>query len=153
MPGDTIGEMQFWSTFGRYLHWAVEFLWVPPFVYGTIALLVALPLAIWQSWTSIRHNWKPKHWLMFLQFVFFPAELAVAVLGTVPSIPWPRQQPHSWATMFDAGLSWGCLLFGAFCVWRMKGLRAIALLTLLWAQWLMQGAGLIAASALSSIWP
>ena len=48
---------------------------------------------------------------------------------------------------------WGCLLFGAFCVWRMKGLRGIALLTLLWAQWLMQGAGLIAASALSGIWP
>ena len=107
MPSDTIGEMQFWSTFGRYLHWAVEFLWVPPFVFGTIALLVALPLTIWPSWTSIRHNWEPKHWLMFLQFVFFPAELAVAVLGTVPSIPWPRQQPHSWATMSDAGLSLG----------------------------------------------
>ena len=75
MPSDTIGEMQFWSTFARYLDWAVEFLWVPPFVYGTIALLVALPLTIWKSWTSIRHNWKPKHWLMFLQFVFFPGRI------------------------------------------------------------------------------
>jgi hypothetical protein len=144
--------MQFWPTFTRYLQWSLGFLWMIPFRFVTIALLIALPLSLWFSRHSLR-DWKPVHWILFLQFALVPTQLAIAVLGAVPAVPWPRQEPHAWATLASTIVSWRCLLFGVACVWRMKGLRRVAIIALLSCQWLMQGVGIISVSALTGVWP
>ena len=144
---------QFFSDFRLFSEWATEFLMIPPFVFVTAGLFVALCLALWFSRSRLRSSWKPSYAVVLLQFVGFPILIAVAVLGRVEAIPWPRQQPHTWAIWASEITFWGTMLFGTICIWRMKPLRGIAICIFLVCQWLMQGAGMIAGSALSGVWP
>jgi hypothetical protein len=131
----------------------LQFLIMPPFVVGSALLAFLLVATFWLSRSRIKEHWSATYWLVFLQFLAFPALTAVSVLGAVEAIPWPRQQPHTWAVWTSGVVFWGCVAYGAFCVWRMKHLRGIAVVLFLCCQWLMQGAAVISSSALSGIWP
>ena len=145
--------MQFWYGFIRYSQWALEFLLVPPFIFVTVALGLAAAITIFLSWKSLRPNWKRWHWTIFLQFLAIPLVLAVAVFGTVPVPASIDHRPPRWAEICVEILSWGSLLFGVVCIWRMKGLRGMATVSLLCCQWILQGALLIASSATTGVWP
>ena len=145
--------MQFWYGFIRYLHWALEFLLVPPFIFVTVALGLAAAITIFLSWKSLRPNWKRWHWAIFLQFLAIPLVLTVAVFGTVPEPTPLNQPPPRGSEICIEILSWGSLLFGVVCIWRMKGLRGMATVSLLCCQWILQGALLIASSATTGVWP
>jgi hypothetical protein len=145
--------MVFWSNFKVFVTWSTEFLFTPPFVIVTAILIGTSILTRWLGRRRLKQNWTSWHWLVFLQFLGFPTLVAIAVLGRVDAIPWPRQQPHMWAVWTSELVFWGCMAFGALCIWKMKHLGALAVVLFLWCQWLMQGAGFITSSALSGVWP
>src|SRR5437879_3469378 len=126
--------MLFWSNFKVFVTWSTEFLFTPPFLVVTAILIAASILTLWLNRHSIKEHWSSWYWLNFFQFLGFPLLLAIAVLGRVDSIPWPRQQPHPWAVWSSEFVFWACLAFGAACIWKMKRLRGLAIVLFLWSQ-------------------
>lgn len=140
--------MAFWT----YLRWSLEFLCVPPFVYGTVVLVVSLIASAIRQRPFNKPIWKQTYTIVILQFLFFPAVLAVAVLGRVD---W--QQPHFpgpnyWGLRAEDLFDLGSLILGIYWVWRMKGLRWFALSLAILQLWLLAAAGFIAAMSLTGTW-
>ena len=144
---------QFWHDFRTFAGWAMEFLTITPLVFVTFILLAASVLTLWRTHRSIREHWIAPYSFVFFQYMAFPAMIAIAVLGQVRPIAWPRQQPHGWAIWSSELIFWGCVCYGAVCIWKLKHIRGLAVIVFLWCQWLMQGAGIITSCALSGIWP
>jgi len=138
-----------------YMKWSLEFLVAMPFGIVTASLAVSVILSLF----SMAHNGKLPllrrpllWWLLLLQFVCFPLTLAVAVAGRVPPIPWPRQEPDRWAIISSNAIVVLSIACAALAVFKMKGQRwfvSAALLQL----WFLQGAGIVAASSLTGVWP
>jgi hypothetical protein len=142
----------FWS----YLKWSLEFLVAPPLGIVTACLLTSVVLSLFFVARSGKLSTLKKPllwWLFLLQFVCFPLTLIVAVLGRVPSIPWPRQEPHRWAIVSSNAIVVISMASGVAAVVIMKGQRWFVTSVALLQLWALEGAGLIAASSLTGVWP
>jgi hypothetical protein len=142
----------FWLTFWTYLRWSLEFLYAPPFVYGTLLFGLSLIASVIRQRPFHKPIWKQTYAIVVLQFLFFPAVLTLAVLGRVD---W--QQPHFpgpnyWALRAEDLIDFGSLILGGYWVWRMKGLRWFALSLVILQLWLLVAAGFIAAMSLTGTW-
>jgi hypothetical protein len=113
----------------------------------TLGLSAAAFIILWREWAAILQQWEPLHWLMLVQFAAIPALLTVAVLGTALANPAAHQEPHKWASRSSEIIWWSSLLFGFACIWRMKGLRTLATVAVLWCQWIMLAVVVSAATA------
>jgi hypothetical protein len=68
--------------------------------------------------------WKPYHWLVLTQCLFFAAAIAVGVLGASPTTnPTIPHHPSRTATLWLNVLDYSSLASCAFWIWRMKGFR------------------------------
>jgi hypothetical protein len=108
----------------RFSGWALEFMAVRPF--SIISALVVVSLI----WAALRqrpfHNqlWKPSHWLVLSQLLFFPAAIALGALWPNPTInPAIHHPPNRSAILCLNVLLYGSLASCAFWIWRMKSFR------------------------------
>jgi hypothetical protein len=143
---------QFWLWFWIYLRWSLEFLYMPPFAYGTLLLGLNFIASVIRQRPFSKPIWKKAYSIAILQFLFFPATLAVAVLGRVD---W--QQPHfpgpnKWGLRAEDVFAFCSLIVSGYCVWRMKGLRWFALSLAMLQLWLLAAANFIAGMSLSGTW-
>jgi hypothetical protein len=142
----------FWLALRTYLRWSLEFLYTPPFAYGTLSLgLIFIGSVICQRPFS-KPIWQQTYFIVVLQFLFFPATLAMAVLGRVD---W--QQPHfpgpnKWGLRAEDVFALGSLIVNIYWVWRMKGLRWFAVSLAMLQLWLLAAANFVAAMSLTGTW-
>jgi len=144
--------VQFWLTFWTYLLWSLEFLYVPPLAYGTLLLGLSFIASVIRQRPFSKPIWKTNYSIVLLQFLFFPATLAVAVLGRVDWQQVPFPGPNAWGLRAEYVFALGSLIVGGYCVWRMKGLRWFALSLAMLQLWLLAAANLIAAMSLTGNW-
>jgi hypothetical protein len=142
----------FWMAFWTYLRWSLEFLYVPPFLYGTVVLALSLIASAIRQRPFNKPIWKQTYTIVILQFLFFPAVLTVAVVGQVD---W--QQPHFpgpnyWGLRAEDLFDLGSLILGVYWVRRMKGLRWFALSLAILQLWLLAVASFIASMSLTGTW-
>jgi len=139
-----------------YTKWSLEFLIAPPFAFVTAGLALSLVLSLIfmarnEKLSLLR---RPMLWLLVvLQFVCFPLTLVIAVAGRVPAVAWPRQEPHQWAIVSSNVIVVVSIVCGAVAVFKMKGQRWFVTSMALLQLWALQGAGVIAASSLTGVWP
>jgi hypothetical protein len=142
----------FWLTFWTYVRWSLEFLYRPPFIYGTFLLGLNFAASVTRQRPFRTPIWKQTYSVIIVQFLFFPAALAVAVIGRVD---W--QQPHSsgpnhWALQAENAFAIGSLIVSGYWAWRMKGLRWFAVSLALLQLWLLAAANFIAGMSLTGDW-
>jgi hypothetical protein len=136
--------------FWAYLWWSIEFLYVPPFAYGTVLVGVSLiASAIYQRPFS-ETKWRQTYSLVVLQFLFFPSTVAVAALGGVGFSPLVK--PNYLGLRVEDAFVIGSLAVGACWIWRMRGLRWFATCLVMLQLWLLAGAYFIAGMALTGRW-
>ena len=142
----------YWS----YLKWSLEFLITPPFGLVTACLGISV---VFSLFSMVRHRKLPLlrrpllWWLFLLQLLCFPLTLMVAIVGRVPAMPWPRQEPHQWAIISSNAIVVFSIACGALAVFKMKGQRWFVTSVALLQLWSLEGAGVIAASSLTGVWP
>ena len=118
---------QFWSTFWGFLGWSLEFLFVPPLAYGTLLLGLSFIASVIRQRPFSKPIWKKTYSIAVLQFLFFTATLAVAVLGRVDWQQFHFPGPNKWGLRAEYVFAVGSLIVSGYWVWRMKGLRWFAL--------------------------
>ena len=143
-----------WVGFWKYSQWSLEFVFVWPMSLVTVAIMVNLAVALIRKWPFRRDRWEKAYWLSFANFLFFPAIIAVAVIGTVavPIGDAPPPKLNTLAVWTSNGMFFASFLLGVYWVYRMKGLRWFALGLLIVQQWILCGAAFVAAMALSGTW-
>jgi hypothetical protein len=142
----------FWLTFWTYLRWSLEFLYEPPFAYGTLLLVLNFIASVIRQRPFQKPIWRQTYFIVVLQFLFFPAVLAVAVLGRVD---WQKPHfpgPNYWGLRAEDFCDLGSLILSVYWVSRMKGLRWFALSLAILQLWLLAAAGFIAAMSLTGTW-
>lgn len=142
----------FWFTLWTYFRWSLEFLYTPPFVYGSLLLGLSFTASVIFQRPFSKPIWKRTYSIVVMQFLFFPATLAVAVLGRVD---W--QQPHfpgpnKWGLRAEDVFALSSLIVSGYCVWKMKGLRWFALSLAMLQLWLLAAANFIAGMSLTGTW-
>lgn len=142
----------FWFTLWTYFRWSLEFLYTPPFVYGSLLLGLSFIASVIFQRPFSKPIWKRTYSIVVMQFLFFPATLAVAVLGRVD---W--QQPHfpgpnKWGLRAGDVFALSSLIVSGYCVWKMKGLRWFALSLAMLQLWLLAAANFIAGMSLTGTW-
>jgi hypothetical protein len=135
-----------------YLVWSLEFLYMPPFAYGTLLLVLIFIASVIRQRPLSKPTWQQTYFIVVLQFLFFPATLVVAVLGRVD---W--QQPHfpgpnKWGLRAEDAFALGSLIVSIYWVWRMKGLRWFAVSLAMLQLWLLAAANFVAAMSLTGTW-
>ncbi|MGD1210851.1 MAG: hypothetical protein ABR973_05775 [Candidatus Acidiferrales bacterium] len=142
----------FGLTLWMYLRWSLGFLYAPPFVYVTLLLAINFAAAVISQRPLRNPIWKRTYPFTIAQFLFFPATLAVAVIGRVD---W--QQPHFpgpnyWGLRAEDVFAVSSVIVGSYWIWKMKGLRWFASSLALLQLWLLAAANFIAAMSLTGTW-
>lgn len=72
-----------WLGFWTYSVWSLEFLYVWPMWLVTAAIFANLAIALAARWPFRADRWKNAYWLLFANFLFLPAMVAIAesILG------------------------------------------------------------------------
>jgi hypothetical protein len=92
--------------------------------------------------------WKRSYWFVFTQLLFYPAVLAVAVLGASTL----NRPPNQLALKYADILPLPSLALASFWIWRMKGLRWLALALVMLQELLLFGPFLVAERAMTTRW-
>jgi hypothetical protein len=141
-----------WMSVWRYFLWSLEFLYARPFVYGTVLLVanfVASVIALRPFRQSI---WKRTYPIIIFQFVFFPATLFVAAVGTVDWQRVPFPGPNHWGLRTEDAFAVGSLIVAAYWIYRMKRLRWFAVSSEMLQICFLVAANFIAGMALTGTW-
>ncbi|HST79646.1 MAG TPA: hypothetical protein VLN58_14260 [Verrucomicrobiae bacterium] len=142
--------MNEWHYFLWLCEQAAEFIVFPPFLICS-AVLSIIVAALCIGFRPIKNGlWKGSYWLVFTQMLFYPAVLAVATLGASP-MPRPPE-PNKLASACTDILSWASLALAGFWIWRMKGLRWLAVSLVVLQQVLLYGPFLTAEMAITGRW-
>jgi hypothetical protein len=123
-----------------------------PFVYGTLLLGLNFIASVIRQRPFQKPIWKQTYSIAVLQFLFFPATLAVAVVGRVD---WQQAHfpgPNHWGLRVEDLFDLGSLILSVYLVGRMKGLRWFALSLVMLQFWLLVAAGFIAGMSLTGTW-
>lgn len=142
----------FWQTFWTYSKWALEFLYVPPFVFGTLILGGILGASIVSQKSTGREIWRRNSRILIgialVQVLLFPALITVGVMGAISHLATPKP----WAVRSLDALLIVSLLLAAYCIWRAKGLRWFAGSLMLLQFWVLLGASFIADMSVTGDW-
>jgi hypothetical protein len=142
--------LPFLRHFLLYSYWSLGFPFSWPLWLVTAALVANLGLALMRMWPVRRDRWRMKYWLVLFNFLFFPATVAIAVVGTVPiDVPQRKNLPALWTT---EGMFYVAVLIGIYWIYRMKGLRWFALSIFLIQLWTLLFASFVASMALTGTW-
>ena len=141
----------FWLELWKFTSWALEFLFVRPFGYVSLAIGINLLSSVMLQRPFRNPIWKRTSLVILVQLLLFLAILAVAVIGEVSSNPTLPRVSNHWGLVADI-LDLCSVAVGAFWIWKMKGVRWFATSVLLLQMWLLLGANFIAGMALSGDW-
>jgi hypothetical protein len=141
-----------WHAFWWLFRESLDFLFVGPMWAVTLALVANLGAALMRTWHFRHDRWKKEYWLVFVSLSFIPVTIAIGVVGWIDPNLMPRPKPNMLAIWANNGLFIASLLFGIYWIYRMKGLRWLALAAMLIQLWLLFGAGFLAGMALSGDW-
>ena len=142
--------MNKWHYFLWLCEQAAEFIVFPPIlICSAVSGIIIAALCVRQR--PIKTGlWKGSYWFVFTQILFYPAVLAVATLGANP-MPVTHEANMLASACADI-LSWASLAFAGFWIWRMKGLRWLAVSLVMLQEALLFGPFLVAAMAISGRW-
>ena len=118
----------------------------------TVALAGNLAFSLTMKWPFAGDRWKSSYSLLFANFLFVPATVALGVAYAIDPSPLLPRHPHAFAVWTDNGMFIASIALGIYCVCRMKGLRWFALSVTLIAIWMLFWAGLFAGMSLSGDW-
>src|SRR5262249_12540024 len=144
--------LAFLSTFWRYLIGSLEFLFAPPFYFVTVGILASFLASAFIQRHKAKEIWRRNYSLLILQFLCLPATIAVAAAGYVDWRPPNYHGPNNWGLRGEDLLALISLTLGVCWVWKMRGLRWLAISVTLLKLWLLAGANFIAGMALTGQW-
>jgi hypothetical protein len=142
----------FLVTFWAFFRWSLDFLFIPPLVYGTLLLGLNFVGSVFLQRPFSKPLWRTNYSIAVLQFWFFPATLAIAVLGRVDSQGVHLPGPNKLGLGAEYVIAIGSVIIGGYWVWMMKGLRWFALSLAMLQLWLLVVANLIAEMSLTGNW-
>jgi nitrate reductase NapE component len=87
----------------------------------TLVLFGNLAASLTLRWPFRRDRWKEAYSFIFVNFLFFPTILAIAVLGAVDPNPISRPQPNAFAEPSSNGLFFRSVALGIYWIYRMPG--------------------------------
>ncbi len=137
----------FFPTFCRHLLWSLEILYYPPFVLATLVIIGSIVASVLIQRPFAKEVWKQRYSVVFVQFLCFPAVIAVAATGRVDG-----PEPNDWGLRAADLLSLISLGLGIYWIWIMKGLPWYATSVTLLQLWLLAAANFIAGMALTGRW-
>lgn len=129
---------------------AAEFIVYLPFRFVFALLITNLVCAYIRQRPFQTGRWRNRYWLIFTQILFFPAVIAVAVLGGVNFVP--PHEVNKLASLCASTLWWTSLILAVLWIWRMKGIRWTAVSLVALQQFLVLGAFITADMAISGSW-
>jgi len=144
---------QFWTTFQRFFIWGIEAWALPPFLVVGLISLGSILVALLVRNRETRTHWQLSYWFVFTQLLFFPLVIAVGT-GFQGELRGPNHTNHTnslGAHLLDA-LFVASLITACFWVYRMKGLRWLAIGLVVLQEALLFGAFFIAGMAVSGDW-
>jgi len=141
-----------WRGFWQLLKWSTEPLLAWPIWIVSLCLTANLGIATIRAWRVRDARWKKEYWLAIVSLFFVPAVIAIGVVGWVDPSTVPRPQPNTLLIWANNGLFAISLLLGIYWIYRMKGLRWLAVAFTLLQLWIIFFAGFIAGMALTGDW-
>ncbi len=142
---------QFWQSFQRLSLWSFEALLLPRPLIALAICSSSLALAFALQLPFRREVWRPSHWLVFTQLLFFPATITVGVLFPAGGIM-PKPVPNVAGRWCLDALWYLSLVMGCVWVYRMKGLRWFAGSLVALQEILVFCAGFMAGMSVSGDW-
>lgn len=129
---------------------AAEFIGFPPFLI-VFGLLVTNFICAYVRQRPFRNGrWTSSYWLVFTQSLFYPAVIAVAVVGGTSFRP--VAEPNKAALLYVDILWWASFISGVFWIWRLRGIRWTAFSLVALQEFMFFGAYLTADMAISGRW-
>lgn len=141
--------MNHWHYFLWLCEQAADFIVFPPVLIGSFLFGVIVAGLCAVQHPIKKGLWKKSYWYVFTQLLFYPAVLVVAAVGAREP---HTQAPNVVASVSATVLSWTSLALAGFWVWRMKGLRWLAVSLMILQEFLVYGAFLVAEMAISGRW-
>lgn len=130
---------QFWPTFWLRAYASLQaFVVVPSLLLMLLGAGSSLAFSVVQQRPLTSPNWRSYYWLALTQLLFFPAMVAVSVLGPINRA---------------AILLCVALTLGAFWIYRMKGLRWFASSLIAIQYVFLLGAFFIAITSIARVTP
>jgi len=137
--------MNQWQQFVWLCERAAQFIVFPPFLICSTVFGIIGVCAAYKRRPLETQLWRRSYWLVFTQLLFYPAIIGMAVRG-------PSQQASLVASLFSNILFLTSLSLAGFWIWRMKGLRLLAISLVGLQQLLLLGAFLMAGMVISGDW-
>ncbi|HEY7405488.1 MAG TPA: hypothetical protein VIB39_18320 [Candidatus Angelobacter sp.] len=137
--------MNEWQQFVWLCERAAQFILFPPVLICATVFGIIAACASFKQRPLETQLWRRSYWLVFTQLLFYPAIIGMAVRG-------PSQQASPLASLFSNILFLTSLGLAMFWIWRMKGLRLLAISLVGLQQLLLLGALLMAGMAISGDW-
>ncbi len=144
------------SIMGQWVQFVWLFKMAGEFVLFTPVLIVCALLSVSTALACVKQRpmrsglWRSSYWLVLTQLLFYPALIAVAVLGGVNFRP--VREPNKTALLYTDVLACASFALAVFWVWRMRGLRWLAVSLVLLEELLLLGAFVTAGMAISGGW-
>jgi VanZ family protein len=144
----------FWKAFQTFFVWGIE-AWVLPspiLLVGLLSLSIIIAVYSFRR-RQVRTHWCPAYWLVFTQLLFYPLIIGVAA-GFQGVLRGPDQNPHTNPTgdhLLDV-LLYTSLATACFWIYRMKGVRWLAVGLVVFQETILYGALFIAGMAISGDW-
>jgi hypothetical protein len=142
---------QFAGRFWTLSLWSFEAtLHIPQFLAVLFFACVSLALAFWKQRPFQSPLWKPTHWFVLTQLLFFPIVISLGAL--YPASSPSRYHAESTASRACGLLAYLSLVLAAFWVYRMKGFRWFAFSLVALLEIILMGAFFVAGMAVSGDW-
>jgi hypothetical protein len=138
------------SAFWRYSSWAFGFLVTRPFCWISLAILISLCATAVFSFrrsSGVQHP-KSFYLLPLLLLAAVPLTIAIGICFAAIS----PATPNKMGSLLLNGLELVTLLFGIYCVYRAKGLRAFTGAVVVAELWILVAAGFIAGMSVTGDW-
>lgn len=139
-----------WSGFWWLLRGTLDFLSFGRLLLVTLFLAGNLLAASIQAGFS--EKWKREYWLVFLNLLFIPVTIAIGDIGWINPGVAPRAKANALLLGVNEGLFIASIVLGIFWIYRMKGLRWLALAFALIQLWIMFFANGMAHMAITGDW-
>jgi hypothetical protein len=148
-----MNEGHFWKAFQTFFVWGIEAWALPPvLVVGLISLSIMIAFYSFRR-KQVRTHWHPAYWFVFTQLLFYPLIIGVAA-GFQGVLRGPDQNPrtNSLGDHLLQTLLYASLVTGSLWIYRMKGVRWLALGLVVFQETILYGALFIAGMAVSGDW-
>jgi len=148
-----MNEGHFWKTFQTFSVWGIEAWTLPPIlIAGLVALVIIFVFYLFRR-RQVGLHWRPVYWFVFTQLLFYPLIIGVAA-GFQGVLRGPEQNPRTnpFGDHLLQTLLYASLVTGSFWIYRMKGLRWLALGLVVFQETILCGGLFIAGMAVSGDW-